>query len=92
MTIRSRLARLERALPDQGSRPRGDENEPLTDEQRADRTGEFLWSGFDLDKRYASPWGRPESHSPTRRPWRGGPGTRRRRRRERRGTARTTSG
>jgi hypothetical protein len=49
MSIRSRLTRLERALPNHGPQ-RGDIAEPVTDEQQADRTGEFLWLTPDWER------------------------------------------
>jgi hypothetical protein len=58
--LRSRLLLLERAVSDRAPPPPADEP-VFTDEEEADRTGEFLWIGLAIGKRYPRPGGRVRS-------------------------------
>jgi hypothetical protein len=69
MRNRTRLARLERATQELAPAPGVHEEPTLTDEEEADRTGQFLWAGFEIDKRYAQRWGRSPSPSAPMRAW-----------------------
>jgi hypothetical protein len=70
MRIRNRLIRLERiSCLYEAPEASMDLDPPLSDEEEADRTGEFLWAGFDLDKRYPPRWGLLQSPSAAQRAW-----------------------
>jgi hypothetical protein len=69
MRIRNRLARLERIFLDEAPVAEEYSETPRSDEEEADRTGEFLWVGFAIDKRYPSRWGRSPSNTAAQRAW-----------------------
>jgi hypothetical protein len=57
MRLRHRLVRLERTIRGTVPAPDAAPEEPRTDEEEADRVGEFLWAGLALDKQYPPRWG-----------------------------------
>jgi hypothetical protein len=67
--LRGRLVRLERVFGDSGVSRSIVSAVRLSDEEEADRSGEFLWAGFAIDKQYRQPCGRSSSLSATRRAW-----------------------
>jgi hypothetical protein len=70
MRLRSRLLRLERTVRDRAPVPVVPDEPTLSDEEKVDRTDKFLWSGFDIDKRYPRPRGpMPPPYDPLLRAW-----------------------
>jgi hypothetical protein len=67
--LRSRLGRLERVLGDRGVHESIALAEPLSDDEEADRIGEFLWFGFAIVKRHKRPRPGSPSRSPAQRAW-----------------------
>ena len=67
--LRSRLGRLERVLAYSGVSESIASSELLSDEEEADRTGEFLWVGFAINKRHQRPRGHLPSPSAAQRAW-----------------------